>query len=57
MYIFFPIQELAGFATHVIRRFFEHAEKNDKIFVELFFYKNVKEAYEITEGYGMTMAS
>lgn len=36
----------------MLSRFFEVARQNDKVFVELFFWKNVKEAMEITEGYG-----
>ena len=48
------MQELRQFARHVVRKFFETLQTNDKAVVELFFWKNFKEAIEITEGYGST---
>ncbi len=49
-------QELVVFSKYVIRKFFEVAENNKKVFMELFFWKNQKDAMEITEGYGTTKA-
>ena len=40
------------FAKYVIRKFFEVAATNNKLFMELFFWKSIKESIEITEGYG-----
>lgn len=46
------LQEVQNFAKYVVRNFFEVAQKNSKVFVELFFLKTVKDSVEITEGYG-----
>ena len=40
------------FAMYIIRRFIEVAEKNQKIFMEMLFWKGKKESLEITDGYG-----
>ena len=50
------MQEIGTFAKYVIRKFFEVAESNPKVFMELFFWKTMKDAMEITEGYGTTIA-
>ena len=52
--MFCTLQEVQNLAKYVVRKFFEVAAKNDKVFVELFFLKSVKDAVEITEGYGTT---
>lgn len=44
-------QELATFAKYVLNRFFALAAKNDKVYVELLFWKNVGSVREMTEGY------
>ncbi|GIY76214.1 protein timeless homolog [Caerostris darwini] len=46
------IKEFYKFAKFILRKFFEVAEKNKKVFVELLFWKGRKEAYELEEGYG-----
>ena len=46
------IQELRTFAKHVVRSFFETAQKNNKVFMEIFFYTNVKDSIELQDGYG-----
>jgi len=45
-------QELRQFARHVVHKFFETLRCNDKAAMELFFWKSLKDAVEITEGYG-----
>ncbi|XP_061179569.1 protein timeless homolog [Saccostrea echinata] len=45
-------KEIAKFATFVIRRFVEVAEKNKKVFMEMLFWKGHREASEIVDGYG-----
>lgn len=35
-----------------MRKFTEVAKKNNKVFMELLFWKDLKAAYEIEEGYG-----
>ncbi len=50
----FVTQELGTFCKHVMRKFFEVAEKNPKVFVELFFWKTYKDSLEVVEGYGST---
>lgn len=40
------------FAVHVVRQFVVVVPKNDKIFMELLFWKTPTEAREIVEGYG-----
>jgi len=46
------LQELREFARRVVRKFFETLRSNDKAVMELLFWKSVKDAMEITEGYG-----
>ncbi|GBN56120.1 Protein timeless [Araneus ventricosus] len=46
------IKEFSRFAKFILSKFFEIAEKNNKVFVELLFWKGCKEAYELEEGYG-----
>ena len=43
-----------GFSQHVVGRFIEVAQKNSKVFMELFFWKSVRDVRDITEGYGYT---
>ncbi|XP_077460077.1 protein timeless homolog [Stigmatopora argus] len=45
-------KELVTFAKYVLSRFFSLAATNNKVFVELLFWKNVGAVNEITEGYG-----
>ncbi|XP_064594960.1 protein timeless homolog [Liolophura sinensis] len=45
-------QEMVKFAVHVVRQFVTVASKNEKIFMELLFWKTPTEAREIVEGYG-----
>ncbi|XP_065210655.1 protein timeless homolog [Planococcus citri] len=45
-------KELQKFAVFIVRKFIEVAKKNDKVYMELLFWKGHKEAYEIEEGYG-----
>ncbi|KAL3836515.1 hypothetical protein ACJMK2_021941 [Sinanodonta woodiana] len=45
-------KEIAKFATFVVRKFVETAQKNPKVFMELLFWKSCKDGYEILEGYG-----
>lgn len=44
-------QELKHFAIFIMRKFTDVAKKNNKIFMELLFWKDLKTAYEIEEGY------
>jgi timeless len=46
------LKELSKFAAFLLAKFFEASKTNKKIFMEICFWKNVKEAVEITEGYG-----
>jgi len=52
MFISLSLQELREFARRVVRKFFETLQSNDKVVMELFFWKSGKDAVEITEGYG-----
>lgn len=45
-------QELRQFARHVVHKFLETLRSNDKAAMELFFWKSVKDAVEVTDGYG-----
>ncbi|XP_033100607.1 protein timeless homolog [Anneissia japonica] len=49
-------KEIVKFAKFIMRKFFECLETNKKLFVEILFWKDVKEAYELTEGYGSLAA-
>lgn len=44
-------KELKHFAIFIMRKFTEVAKKNKKVFMELLFWKELKTAYEIEEGY------
>uniref|UniRef100_A0A2S2NUZ1 Protein timeless n=1 Tax=Schizaphis graminum TaxID=13262 RepID=A0A2S2NUZ1_SCHGA len=44
-------KELKHFAIFIMRKFTEVAKKNKKVFIELLFWKDLKVAYEIEEGY------
>ncbi|XP_046476559.1 protein timeless homolog [Neodiprion pinetum] len=46
-------KELAKFATFIVRKFAEVAEKNPKAYMELLFWKTTREATEMVEGYGV----
>ncbi|KFM70512.1 Protein timeless-like protein, partial [Stegodyphus mimosarum] len=46
------IKEFYRFAKYIVRKFFEVAAKNNKVFVEMLFWKGPREAYELEEGYG-----
>ncbi|XP_076341835.1 protein timeless homolog [Tachypleus tridentatus] len=46
------VKELARFAKFVVEKFFECAQKNKKVFMEMLFWKSSREVYEIQEGYG-----
>ena len=48
----FLLQELQKFCRHMVAGFFEAADKNPLIFVELLFWKTSQDVYELTEGYG-----
>ncbi|XP_023244200.1 protein timeless homolog isoform X1 [Centruroides sculpturatus] len=48
------IKELKRFSKFVVRKFFETAEKNNKVFVEILFWKKLSDIYEIENGYGTT---
>lgn len=50
--LFSYFQEIAKFATYVIRQFVEVAEKNKKVFMEMLFWKGHRESSEIVDGYG-----
>lgn len=43
--------ELRRLAVYVVRKFVADAPKNRKIFAELLFYKSVREANELQDGY------
>ncbi|XP_071942430.1 protein timeless homolog [Antedon mediterranea] len=45
-------KEMVTFAKYIMRKFFEKLETNKKLYVEILFWKDVKEAYELSEGYG-----
>ena len=45
-------QELVKFAVFIVRKFTEVAQKNGKVYMELLFWKTMRDAYEIEEGYG-----
>ncbi|XP_040014377.1 protein timeless homolog [Xiphias gladius] len=44
-------RELVTFAKYVLNRFFSLAAQNNKVYVELLFWKNVGAVREVTEGY------
>lgn len=44
-------KELKHFATFIMRKFTEVAKKNKKVFMEILFWKELKTAFEIEEGY------
>lgn len=47
----FPSQELVTFAKYVLNKFFSVAAQNNKAYVELLFWKNLRTVNEMTEGY------
>ncbi|GFQ67403.1 protein timeless homolog [Trichonephila clavata] len=51
------IKEFYRFAKFIVSKFFEVAEKNNKAFIELLFWKGHREAYELVEGYGTSHTS
>lgn len=46
------IKELKRFSKYIVRKFFEVAQKNNKVFVEILFWKRPCDIYEIENGYG-----
>ncbi|CAG9838377.1 unnamed protein product [Diabrotica balteata] len=50
-------KELVKFAIYILREFFKTTQTNDKVFVEVLFWKHKKDAYEIEHGYGTTEKS
>ncbi|XP_077993612.1 protein timeless homolog [Glandiceps talaboti] len=46
------LKEAAKFAKFVMGHFFTRLENNKKLFVEILFWKDHKEVYELDEGYG-----
>ncbi|RZF48532.1 hypothetical protein LSTR_LSTR015432 [Laodelphax striatellus] len=47
-------KEMRRFGRFIVQKFLETAETNSKVFIEMLFWKKVKDAVEITEGYGST---
>lgn len=45
------LQELRKFAIFIVRKFTEVAHTNPKVFMELLFWKNQRDAYVIEHGY------
>ena len=45
-------QEIRDFGTHFLKRFFEDAMREPKVFVEMLFWMSAKNAVEIQQGYG-----
>lgn len=45
------IAEIVKFAKYIVRQFFKVAETNPKVFMEILFWKNIKEAVDIECGY------
>ena len=45
------VKELSTFAKYIISKFKSVAEKNNKVFIELLFWKNSREATDLEEGY------
>lgn len=43
---------MVKFGHFLMKKFFETVPKNPKIFMELFFWKDNKEIFELSEGYG-----
>ncbi|XP_054719103.1 protein timeless homolog [Uloborus diversus] len=46
------IKAFYRFGKFIMSKFFETAEENPKIFVEMLFWKGVREVYKLEEGYG-----
>ncbi|KAK2582180.1 hypothetical protein KPH14_004537 [Odynerus spinipes] len=44
-------KELQKFAIFIIRRFIEVAQKNPKVYMELLFWKNTRDATQVVDGY------
>ena len=51
------LKELDRFAKYLLSKFFETCKTNKKVYMELFFWKNTREASEILEGYGTHQSS
>ncbi|XP_022107896.1 protein timeless homolog [Acanthaster planci] len=49
------MKETVKFSKFVVAKFFEMAASNPKIFMELLFWKDAKDLFEISEGYGAVM--
>ncbi|PSN55764.1 hypothetical protein C0J52_04789 [Blattella germanica] len=45
-------KEMAKFAIFIIRKFIEVAKTNGKVYMELLFWKTVRDAFDIEQGYG-----
>ncbi|XP_064643894.1 protein timeless homolog [Lineus longissimus] len=45
-------KEMSKFGAYIMKKFFEASKNNEKIFVEIWFWKNVKESLEVVDGYG-----
>ncbi|KRY71918.1 Protein timeless -like protein [Trichinella pseudospiralis] len=45
-------RQLTAFAKRLLKQFFQDAEVNPNIYVEILFWKHFKESYEISYGYG-----
>ncbi len=43
------------FSKFALGKFFEMAASNKKMFMELLFWKDTRDIYELTEGYGAVM--
>ena len=56
-FLFKTTQELATFGRHVIRKFFEKAAENKKLFMEILFWKSKQDLFELEEGYGAVRQS
>ncbi|VDP83884.1 unnamed protein product [Echinostoma caproni] len=48
----FSPQELANLIKYVLRKFFAAVETNNALFIELLFFKSVREGFEAVQGYG-----
>ncbi|KAF7257477.1 hypothetical protein EG68_05277 [Paragonimus skrjabini miyazakii] len=45
-------KDLANLSKYILRKFFEAFKLNNAVSIELLFFKNVKEGYEASKGYG-----
>ncbi|GFT54518.1 protein timeless homolog [Nephila pilipes] len=51
------IKEFYRFAKFIVSKFSEVAKNNNKVFIELLFWKGPREAFELEEGYGTSQKS